>query len=255
MIEALLGPVVILFGVGAALMWYGSRSVPAKVRRGRWVKYATYAVLVWGVIGLAWLHDRRPLIGAALLMVCGGTYELGRALLRATPRVRWIAWSVHILLSACLLRLTTIGPQDRPGIGFFLIFVVTCTFDAFSQVTGQIWGRRKLAPRLSPGKTVVGALGGLVCAVGIMFCFGVVHARWVESGLPVSHSIGAALQFAVPISLAAFAGDLFYSWIKRRCRIKDFGTLLPGHGGVLDRFDSLLGSAALVVVATALGYF
>ena len=94
--------------------------------------------------------------------------------------------------------------------------------DLVAFFAGRYLGRHKLAPRLSPGKTVEGALAGVVA--------GVVVAMLGHLGL----------LFGVVVSIAAIVGDLFESWLKRRARVKDSGTILPGHGGVLDRFDSLI---------------
>ena len=73
--------------------------------------------------------------------------------------------------------------------------------------------------------------------------------RGRSSALSTLHVVAEALKYSTSVSVAAFAGDLFYSWVKRRCGIKDFGALLPGHGGILDRFDSLLGAASLIVMS------
>ena len=107
-------------------------------------------------------------------------------------------------------------------------------------VVGSLAGRRKIAPRISPGKTWEGTFGGFGAAalavLGISALFGLGRAE--------------AAVAAVTIGPVAFAGDLFESWVKRRAGVKDSGRLFPGHGGMLDRIDSLLTVALLVAVLT-----
>ena len=105
-------------------------------------------------------------------------------------------------------------------------------------VVGSTVGRRRIVPRISPGKTWEGTIAGFVAA-------GVVVILWSRPGLGVP--LVSAL-IAVLIGPAAFAGDLLESWVKRRAGVKDSGTLLPGHGGILDRIDSLVAAAPLVAL-------
>lgn len=117
---------------------------------------------------------------------------------------------------------------------FYVIFVVTCTFlnDTGAYYIGKWKGRRKLSPEISPGKTVEGTLGGIITAI---VTAGIVNLVF-KSPLPYFF----AFVFAFIVSLAAIFGDLFESMIKRTAGVKDSGAILPGHGGILDRFDSLI---------------
>jgi phosphatidate cytidylyltransferase len=114
------------------------------------------------------------------------------------------------------------------------VFCVWAT-DSFALFAGRAFGRRKLAPRLSPGKTWEGSAGGFVAAVGFGALFGALLLGRPVAGAAVGALAGSLGQI----------GDLFTSSLKREVGIKDFGAVIPGHGGALDRFDSLLFVAPL----------
>jgi phosphatidate cytidylyltransferase len=116
------------------------------------------------------------------------------------------------------------------------LYVVVAVYDGFSQVTGQWFGRWPLAPRISPGKTVEGVWGGLTAAYVVA----------MSLGGPMAAGFIVRVALGVGTALACLAGDLAASWVKRASGIKDYSRFLPGHGGVLDRFDSFLAAAALV---------
>lgn len=100
---------------------------------------------------------------------------------------------------------------------------------------GDLVGKHPLLPSISPKKTVEGVLGGLVLAVGVAF----LAQQWFTSEL----SLADAVILGVLLTIAGLLGDLFESMIKRRTGVKDSGGILPGHGGMLDRLDSLLFTA------------
>jgi phosphatidate cytidylyltransferase len=110
------------------------------------------------------------------------------------------------------------------------IYVVVAVFDGFSQVVGQYLGRYRLVPSISPNKTIEGAFGGAVVAASIAV---------LTRSLVTLNSLEALLT-GLLICIAALGGDLSASWLKRKAGIKDYDRLFPGHGGVLDRFDSFL---------------
>ena len=127
----------------------------------------------------------------------------------------------------------------------WMLLVLTCTWacDTAAFFVGRRWGKARLAPRISPGKSVEGAIGGLVGAILAALIFGplliwIVNAAGWSDIEPVSLVRLAGLGLV--ISITAVAGDLLESFIKRQCGAKDSGTLIPGHGGVLDRIDSVM---------------
>lgn len=126
-----------------------------------------------------------------------------------------------------------------------LLAAITAGSDTGAYYTGRAWGRRKLCPSISPGKTVNGALGGILVAVLVAVLLG-----WFL--LPNTSSL-ALLLAAVVLAVVGIVGDLTESIIKRGTGCKDSGTLLGGHGGLLDRADSLLFTAPLLYLFLYLG--
>ncbi len=144
-----------------------------------------------------------------------------------------------LFLYACLL-VTLIPP---PGFSSAFLLTLACPLvsDVFALFGGKLFGKRKLAPRVSPNKTVEGAVAGLI---GGMLAGAAIFALQPLWGM----QLGLAVHLALGLILSALGqmGDLFASALKRYCGIKDFGKLLPGHGGVLDRIDSVLFCAPAV---------
>lgn len=115
--------------------------------------------------------------------------------------------------------------------------MVTWGTDTGAYVFGRLFGKRKLIPAVSPGKTVAGAVGGLFVAIAMCF----LYARFMlEPFAQLTLAPLGILVFAIAISVADQIGDLFESLMKRDSGVKDSSSIFPGHGGVLDRFDSLL---------------
>lgn len=218
------------FAVGAVVMALANRRVSPEAARARWLKLGVFFLIVHVVLGVA--AAGQPWVAALLAVIlAAGTVELWRAWQRiAAPRPRRV-WVAFVILGAAAFMVAWRLP---PG-SFAFLFVVTATCDGFSQVVGQWLGRRPLAPRISPGKTVGGFLGGLSAAMVV----GMLTRDLLPAG-PVAAAALAALA-----SVAGLAGDLAASWVKRRAGIKDYSSALPGQGGFLDRFDSLLGALAV----------
>ena len=156
-----------------------------------------------------------------------------------------VAWNVAGFIYALLPALALLWVRERDAHGLVLliwIFLVTWATDIGAYFAGRAFGRRKLAPSISPGKTVEGLLGGVVAAAVIAGAWAV----WTDLGRPL-------LVLAPLFALAAQAGDLFESKMKRRAGVKDSGAWLPGHGGILDRLDGLVPVAVLTAIAQLSG--
>jgi phosphatidate cytidylyltransferase len=228
-IEAILTVTLAGFSLGAVVMAVGNRDIPAQAARARWYKLAVYFVIVHVVLVAAALG--RPWVVVLLCVVLlAATAELGHAWQRiAAPRPAAV-WPLFLAAAAAALwNATRLTPE-----AFAFLFLAAAAGDGFAQVVGQWLGQRKLAPRVSPAKTVEGFLGGL-CAAGSVAAF--------ASAL-VGLTPARAALLGLMTGVAGLVGDLAASWVKRRAGIKDYSGALPGQGGFLDRFDSLLGALA-----------
>ena len=155
-------------------------------------------------------------------------------------------WSVGGFFYCLLPALALLWIRDRSGdqgLSLLLwVFVVTWSTDIGAYFAGRRFGKRKLAPTISPGKTVEGLWGGMAAAA-------LLGAAWVLS----TDLNWVLLPLAPLFAVAAQVGDLFESKMKRMAGIKDSGSWLPGHGGLLDRLDGLVPVAVLTFAAQAAG--
>ncbi len=182
------------------------------------------------------LHFYDKLSGVGCVLAATACGVLRFRFERVRLRRRWIVFLAALVLPVLYGAVVYLRAMER-GL-FYLILTLLCCFgtDTAAYFTGMALGRHKLAPRISPKKTVEGFVGGVVFNA-ILF---------VGFGLMVSHfyDIKASLWALALLGLCGGAvdqfGDLSVSMFKRKFEIKDFGNILPGHGGVLDRFDSLL---------------
>jgi|YelNatPaOPRAMG01_1025707.scaffolds.fasta_scaffold06900_1 phosphatidate cytidylyltransferase len=121
------------------------------------------------------------------------------------------------------------------------LLAVICSGDTAAYYTGKTWGKKKFYPLVSPGKTWVGTFGGLAANLVV----GIAVGRWLLPG----QSLSCLAIVAAMLGCIGLLGDLFESMLKRQAQVKDASSLLPGHGGMLDRIDSLLFAAPALVYA------
>lgn len=134
--------------------------------------------------------------------------------------------------------------RDQQGAsGLFLLVVTVMVSDTAQYYTGRALGRRPLAPDISPKKTVEGAIGGVVAG---SLAFAVLAGFWLDRP---AWSVGVRIGLGATLVAAGIIGDLFESMLKRRAEVKDSSSLIPGHGGVLDRIDALLFAAPVYFIA------
>ena len=227
---------------------------------GKWAVLALVCVVV-GVAAYELSQALKPLpfvaaLGAGALPILlsipyGRTGILAGAMLSLPWALLWLAGKPEIrtlrAVLAVLLMALWVGvplahlglfPRSRYGEILVLIAVVgPWVSDSGAYFAGHLFGRRLLFPSLSPNKTVEGSLGGLLLTTLVV---GFVSYQFLEFSLAKAAVIGAG------VSIFSQSGDLFESMLKRILDVKDLGHFLPGHGGILDRIDSLLFTAPAV---------
>jgi phosphatidate cytidylyltransferase len=226
----------------AAWEWAGFGALTAAAAR------AVYTALLMAIFWATWIWTvRTPHLILMLAAACAWWVIAGLWLSLAPQRhqrLLVLLCGVAVLAPAfaALARMVASVDGFAPGpqIVLWLVLMV-CAADIGAYFAGRRFGRRKLAPRVSPGKTWEGALGGLIM-VCIVACAGAAYFS-----LPVH----LAVAFGCGVGIFSIIGDLTESMFKRAAALKDSGTILPGHGGLLDRLDSVTAAAPLY----ALGLF
>ena len=153
-----------------------------------------------------------------------------------------LAMTGTLYITVSLIHIYMLRTLAHGKLYIWLPFIIAWLTDTFAYFTGVFFGKHKLIPSVSPKKTVEGALGGVAGAVITVFVFQLVCQK--TAGFAPYYVTGVIM--ALVCSVASQFGDLSASCIKREHGIKDFGTIMPGHGGVLDRFDSVIYISPLV---------
>lgn len=201
----------------------------------------TFVAAAAASVALAFAVDHSGAAGGGMvlhavllaLVVAGGAVALTSPPDAGTPGRAAVAMMAPIYAGIPLGAMATLRVTDGPQPLLFLLLIVAVS-DTAQYATGRSMGRRKLAPVVSPGKTVEGAVGGVVAASLVAALAG---PRLLDA-MPIPVAAFAAL--GAGLSLTGIAGDLFESLLKRGAGVKDSSSLIPGHGGVLDRIDSYL---------------
>jgi phosphatidate cytidylyltransferase len=240
-----------LFGLLLAATLIALHEFYVMIRSLRPLVLAGYAAGIATLLG-AQLGGVGWMLGGLLLTLLLGFGLYGVATTRQPATIAIGSTFLGVGWIACgtgsLLLLRALDRQDHPRLLAFTVLLAVFAADTAAYGAGRLIGRHKLSPQLSPGKTWEGFVAGVLAAVAVSF-FALYDTR--KEFL----SIWQALLLGVVIALAEALGDLFESTLKRDMHVKDSGRLLGGHGGILDRIDSLLfaGIAALFLVA-AFGY-
>lgn len=129
---------------------------------------------------------------------------------------------------------------------YLLVFIGAWTSDTFAYLCGRLFGKHKLIPEVSPKKTVEGSIGGMIFAGVAFVIYAVIITKFFDTNANPNYIIMAGA--GVVVSVISQIGDLAASVIKRRFDIKDYGWIFPGHGGIMDRFDSVLLTAPVLYI-------
>lgn len=221
--------ILAIVGVIMAREWVGLLQSEDPGRDALWISLLMLNVLIYGYATS--LADALALIVFISLVGAALSFKRGSRFTPVFGGLIYIAWP---LAAASGFR------DDAMGLMvIFYILISVWAVDIFAMFSGKIIGGPKLAPRLSPNKTWAGMLGAILGAlVAAALSYGLI-VSFDESGLVPN--VTALAVLAVLLSVVAQGADLFESWLKRKYQIKDSGNIFPGHGGILDRVDGLVG--------------
>lgn len=216
--------IIIYLLIGAIGMHVSNKKQQKIIQRQRWKKYFTYVIITGIIIISIFLNLFKY---AAVIIAAAGLYEIFKANLSVNKTSCKIISIVFYCIAAYgFLFFSFSFTKD------FLVFIYlqVLVFDAFCQIIGQLFGRHKLAPKISSSKTIEGLAGGC------LFCIltAISTASWVQTTALAAGLLGGLT------SLTCFAGDMLGSYFKRLASIKDFSNFLPAQGGFIDRFGSLM---------------
>ena len=243
---------MLLIALALGDLWLGGWWFAALVAVGGLLIFTEWAVM--HAIPRGWRLMGLTVLGAGCLVVESGYLQLSVAgllaaalalgLLAKLAKVGEARWMAGGLLYAGLPAIALIWLREQPqGFGLVLwVLTLVWATDIFAYGAGRAIGGPKIAPKISPKKTWAGLVGGVV---GAMLIGGGV-ADWAGFPAPLFATLSGGL------AVVAQAGDFFESWVKRRVGVKDSGTLLPGHGGIMDRVDGLVPVAVIVAAALIL---
>ena len=175
----------------------------------------------------------------ALCVMCRQKPELMDIVVSALPML------TVVLPGLCLLGLLNTQPEALQVMLLVMVFAVSIGGDTAAYFVGSNVGGPKLCPAISPNKTISGAIGGLCGSVALTVLTGVAIG-WLFPDFTGFPPLWANALVGLIAGVAAQVGDLFASMVKRYCGIKDYGHLFPGHGGMLDRMDSILFTSIVI---------
>ena len=178
------------------------------------------------------------------LTFCFTMLSLGK--IKFLQAAELIVWTIYIMIG--IMSISLLRRQGDAGVYLYgLIFLGAWMTDTGAYFVGVLFGKHKLIPEVSPKKTIEGAVGGVLGCIGGFALYGFI-IQSVCSDVKVNYI--AIIILASVISVVSQFGDLVASYIKREREIKDFGFIFPGHGGVLDRFDSIIAVAPTIYFIT-----
>ena len=221
------------FSLGGLGFYLINRNKAPEIARKSYIKLGVYFIII-NVLFFSIVINSSAFKYVSMLIIIAGFLELLK-LFRANGFKQRIFFGFSLLAYAIL----STGFYFFSGFGKELVlfsFLILSIFDSFSQITGQLFGRTKILPDISPNKTLGGVIGGVVIAIASALLLQKLYHG----------TILQALLTATGVVIFAFTGDVLASLYKRKFNVKDYSTIIPGHGGFLDRFDSLIAGGAWI---------
>ena len=239
------GLLFLFMGAFLAEIWEFSLCLPNQKASLRWgfLLWASWLFLLFtfsNSLALGPSNTSSVFIFVALTFLAGATFFLFFDLEKKDKLYNLSMWCFGGFYCSGLSSVVVCGLLKFHLPYVFSLFILSFSTDTFAYLGGKLFGKTKLAPHISPQKTWEGVWMGLVGGTGLGFFY--------MSTLPHKSSV-LLLAFCFLSSLMTLLGDLFASLIKREVGIKDWGSFLPGHGGILDRIDGLLFAAPIVYVS------
>ena len=189
---------IVLLGILFCALFLGSLGYPADLA----LVIIASLIMLWEYISVvAFSGESKTIFVKSLWVVAGAIYII-------LPMASVFLYNYH------------------PSVLIIIMFIVWST-DTGAYVIGKIFGGRKLAPKISPGKTIAGAIGGIITAIVVM-------------SISIDVNSVSIIISIILLSIACQMGDLLASWVKRKHNVKDYSNIIPGHGGLLDRLDGML---------------
>jgi len=225
MIIFLYSILLVYFFLGGIITYFINKDNDPQTSKKYWLKYIVYLLIV-NLLFISILINTSIFLILSILILLMGYYEIISSILRTNN----FRTGIPALLIFSGFAFLYVKFSFLPEKYLFYALYITTVFDAMSQLSGQLFGKKKLLPTVSPNKTYEGLAGGLIFST--FTSFGI--RNLLDLG------IYEAIGLGILISGFAFSGDLLASYCKRKFMIKDFSNLIPGHGGFLDRFDSLI---------------
>jgi len=224
------------FIIGAVAMHSANRKVKKQERNFYWFKFFTYYCITHCMV-LAVISGKTLFSVIVVIVAVGGAFEMFKATSRAQfskPVVPISAWGIYLMAGFG----TICFAVHCPPAAALYVYLIVCVLDGYSQIVGQLAGKHKLSAAISPNKTIEGSAGGAVFAIVTAIVFrSFVH-----------FDFASALGCGALLACAGIGGDLLASRYKRLCGIKDFSSIVPGQGGVIDRFNSFMAAAPVFMI-------
>lgn len=225
---------------GVMCVWETSRCKGLNKKYYLWVPSALYV----GFAPFAARIDLKWFLAATLVFLVyiwfSGVFYYGKTNINDLSYIGFMGFYIALGVYS------VVAVRDAWSSLYLLVFIAPWVSDALAMYTGKLFGKKKLCPKISPKKTVAGAIGSMAGTMLVTLVYLFIANTWL--GCDYSYLLFGLL--AIPAGIIIQLGDLSASVVKRNCGVKDYGNLLPGHGGVMDRCDSILPTAIFAFLLT-----